>query len=121
MTGSPVRVPAPELPAGPRSALVVATLTYADPSLRRLRAPATDAAVFAATLADPQVGAFTVTSVIDQRFGDIAQAIEGFLAGRSPDELVVLYLSCHGVKDSRGRLYYAASDTIKDLLAATAV
>ena len=40
----------PDLPAGPRSALIVAATIYQDPQLRQLRAPATDAVELAACL-----------------------------------------------------------------------
>src|SRR4051794_35872745 len=121
MTGSPAHRPAPELPPGPRTALVVATASYADPVLRRLRAPATDAAELAAVLADPQVGGFEVTSVLDPTAQQLRIAVVDFLAGRGPEELVVVYLSCHGLTDARRRLYFAATDTAQARLAATGV
>jgi len=37
-------------------------------------------------------------------------AIQRFLADRSPDETVLLYLACHAIRD-RARLYFAATDT----------
>jgi hypothetical protein len=121
MHGSPVKRPAPELPPGPRLALVVATTTYADESLRRLRAPAWDAADLAEVLADRAIGGFTVISVIDQSAQRILLAVADFLHGRSPDDLLVVYLSCHGVLDARRQLYLAATDTRKDRLAATGI
>ena len=66
MPGSPGTVPAPDLPSGPRLALVIATTTYTDPELRRLRAPAQDAADLRQVLADPDIGGFTITSVINK-------------------------------------------------------
>src|SRR5262249_14696749 len=52
---------------------------------------------------------------------EIRRAIGTFLAGCGVDDLVVLYLSCHGVLDARGRLYFAATDTVKTQLSATGV
>ncbi|GEM_PF-2629261 len=121
MSGSPVRLPAPDLPSAPRSALVIATVTYADASLRALRAPADDAAELAAVLADPLVGGFAVTSLIDAEAARIRVEVDEFLSNRTPDEVVVLYLSCHGVTDARRRLHFAATDTVKARLASTAV
>jgi len=43
-------------PAGSRLALVIATGMYTDAGLRRLRAPAQDAADLALILADPGIG-----------------------------------------------------------------
>ncbi|WP_256449443.1 caspase, EACC1-associated type [Kutzneria sp. CA-103260] len=110
----------PELP-GPRLALVVATSTYTDPEMTQLRAPAQDAAAVVDVLAAPEIGGFTVTSMLDRPEHEIRRAIGAFLADRGRDDLVVLYLSCHGVLDARGRLYFAATDTVKGQLAATGI
>jgi Caspase domain len=121
MVGSPATLPAPDLPAGRRLALVVATTRYADTTLRQLRAPARDAADLRDLLADPKVGGFAVTSVVDGTAQRVRLALEEFLAGREPDDLLLVYLSCHGLVDLRRRLYFAATDTLKDRLASTGV
>jgi WD domain, G-beta repeat/Caspase domain len=114
-------VPAPDLPSGLRSALIIATATYEDAGLGRLRAPGRDAAGLAGVLGDQEIGGFAVTQVIDQGKGQIELSIARFLSGRDTRELVVVYLSCHGVLDGRGRLYFAATDTKTELLSATGV
>jgi Caspase domain/WD domain, G-beta repeat len=111
----------PDPPPGPRLALVVATGTYTDPGLSRLRAPARDADDLAQILADPGIGGFAVTTVIDQPAHQVRLAIEEFLNGRSTGDLLLVYLSCHGLLDARRRLYFAATDTRKDLLGSTGV
>jgi hypothetical protein len=100
---------------------VIATGTYTDLGLRRLRAPARDAADLARVLADPGIGGFTVNTVIDQPAQQIRLAVEDFLAERGTGDLLLVYLSCHGLLDARRRLYFAASDTRKDRLGATGV
>ena len=119
--GLPGTLPLPELPAENRSALVIATGVYADAQLAGLRAPARDAADLAAVLGDPELGGFEVTSLIDRDAHDIRVGVEEFIADRAPDDLLVVYLSCHGVRDAPGRLYFAAADTRKTLLASTGV
>ena len=94
---------------------------YLDGSLRRLRAPAGDAAELRDLLADPEIGGFAVTSVVNERAQRMRLAIEDFLADRRPDDLLLVYLSCHGLMDARRRLYFAARDTIKNRLAASGV
>jgi hypothetical protein len=121
MPGSAAMAPTADLPPGPRLALVVATGTYADLGLRRLRAPARDAVDLAQVLADPGIGGFTVTTVIDKPAQQIRLAVEDFLAGRGAGDLLLVYLSCHGLLDARRRLYFAAADTRKDRLGATGV
>ena len=114
-------VPAADLLPGPRLALVVATTTYTDPGLCQLRAPARDAVDLAQVLSDPGIGGFAVTTVIDQPSHQIRLAVEDFLDGRGTGDLLVVYLSCHGLLDARRRLYFAATDTRKDRLGATGV
>jgi hypothetical protein len=121
MPGSPGTSPAADQPPGDRLALVVATGTYSDPRLRRLRAPAQDAADLVQVLADPGIGSFTVTTVIDQPAQEIRLAIENFLADRGTGDLLLVYLSCHGKLDDYRRLYLAATDTRLDRLGATGV
>lgn len=106
---------------GERLALIVATTDYADSELRHLRAPATDAADLAAVLADPAIGDFTVTTVLDEPAPAIRLAIEDFLADRGIGDLLLVYLSCHGLLDAHRRLYFAATDTRKNRLGSTGV
>ena len=113
--------PAADPPPGERLALVVAIGTYTDAGLRRLRAPARDAADLAQVLADPDIGGFTVTTVIDQPAQQVRLAVEDFLDGRGTGDLLLVYLSCHGLLDVRRRLYFAATDTRKDRLGATGI
>jgi uncharacterized RDD family membrane protein YckC len=121
MPGWPAMPPAPDAPPESRRALVVATGSYADVGLRRLRAPARDAASLARVLADPMIGGFTVTTVIDKSAQQIRLAVEDFLDGRGTGELLLVYLSCHGLLDGYRKLYFAAADTRRDRLAATGV
>jgi hypothetical protein len=108
--------------SGPRRvALLVATSTYDDPGLARLVSPAQDAEALAAVLAAPSIGGFEVSSVEDATSGEIGQQMEDFAAERDRADLMLLYLSCHGLKDEQGRLYFAARNTRRDRLRSTAV
>jgi hypothetical protein len=108
-------------PPGPRAALVIATTRYQDPDLRQLRAPAHDAQALAEVLADPGIGSFTVTAVVNADERQARRAIDVFLSGRGVGDVVVVYLSCHGVLDRRNRLYFATADTIKTQLSSTGI
>ena len=121
MPGWPAMPPAADPLSGSRLALVVAIGTYADPGLSRLRAPARDAEDLAQVLADPGIGGFAVTTMIDQSAHQIRLAVEDFLDGRGTGDLLLVYLSCHGLLDAHRRLYFAATDTRKDRLGATGV
>jgi tetratricopeptide (TPR) repeat protein len=120
-SGVGLTIPAPQFASEKRSALVIATSAYEDETLQRLRSPATDARELARVLGDPEIGGFDVTVLPDQGAHELRLGVEDFLHDRALDEVVLLYLSCHGVLDARGRLYFAASNTRKDRLASTGV
>jgi hypothetical protein len=117
----PVFIAAPALPPGSRHALVITTSMYLDLRLRRLRSPVKDAEDLAVVLADPSIGGFEVSTLIDQTESRIRREIAAFLAERGSDETVLVYLSCHGIQDARGRLLFAATDTDTRYPHATAV
>jgi uncharacterized RDD family membrane protein YckC len=106
---------------GTRSALIVASDDYADPGLRRLRAPASDARALAAVLRDPNIGGFDVRTLLNQPAYEVNEAVEEFFDERRPDDLLLLHFSSHGVKDEAGELYFAAANTKLRRLGATAV
>lgn len=107
--------------AGVRDALLIATGKYHNKRLKRLRSPVQDARQLAAVLEDPSVGSFHVDSVIDKPHYEIAQLIEKFFQNRSPGDLLLVHLSCHGIKDHDGLLYFATVNTDPDLPASTAI
>src|SRR4051812_45649898 len=106
---------------GTRSALIVATANYDDSRLARLRAPAKDAEALAAVLGDEDIGDFEVDVALDQPHAVVSRALSRFLRDRRPEDALLLHLSCHGIKDEHGDLYFAASDTESEDLDATAV
>jgi hypothetical protein len=72
-------------------------------------------------LADPTIGGFEVEVVANEAHWVVTRRIADFLNDRRPEDLVLLYLSGHGIKDDEGHLYFAASNTELDSLEATAV
>jgi caspase domain-containing protein len=106
---------------GSRIALVIANAEYADPGLSRLTAPASDATALAEVLADPEVGGFDVRVLENESAQQIRFAVEDFFADRSPEDLLLLHFSCHGLKNAAGELFLAVADTKPTRLASTAV
>jgi Caspase domain len=106
---------------GTRSALIIASDQYADPGLRRLRAPAADARALAAVLREPEIGGFEVRTLLNEPAHEVNLAVEEFFADRRADDLLLMHFSCHGVKDEDGELYFAMTSTRLRRLAATAV
>jgi ABC-type multidrug transport system ATPase subunit len=106
---------------GTRSALIVASDQYADPGLRRLQAPASDARALAEVLRNPNIGGFEVRTLLNEPSHAVNRAVEEFFADRRPGDLLLLHFSCHGIKNLDGELYFATPDTELSVLAATAV
>lgn len=104
-----------------RDAFIVASDTYSDPQLRQLRAPGRDAQELADVLRHPDIGDFSVRVSMNQPYYEVRVALEDFLANRSPDDVLLLHFSCHGIKDEAGRLFLACSDTRTDRLNATGI
>ena len=75
----------------------------------------------AEVLADPAVGGYRVTTLLNQPGHVVSEEIEGFFAEGRLDDLLLLYMSCHGFKDVAGHLYFCLSTTKLDRLAATGV
>jgi molecular chaperone DnaJ len=109
------------LGTGRRDALLIATGAYDDRTLSTLRSPGQDCTGLAGVLADPRIGGFQTEQLKDARAHEAMRALERFFQNRSRDDLLLLHVSCHGIKDDDGHLYFAARDTDRDLPASTAV
>jgi DNA polymerase III beta subunit len=104
-----------------REALIIANETYSDPVLEKLQAPAGDALELSEVLGDPEIGNFVVKTLVDKPSYEVQRAIDEFFHGRRVDDLLLLYFSGHGIKDSGGHLFYAMSNTNSSFLRSTAV
>ena len=114
-------MPQPEETPARREALIVAADVYEDPKLRALRAPARDAQELARVLGDPEVGDFRVGASLNEPDHMVRRKISEFFRDRSRDDLLLLHVSCHGLKDEDGTLYFATSNTAVEHLEATAI
>jgi Caspase domain len=106
---------------GRRQALLVAADQYQANSLSGLRSPAHDVEALSRVLADPAIGDFDVEQVFNRPTHEITAAIEELFSDKRPDDVLLLYFSCHGVKDDSGRLFFAAVNTFLNRLASSAV
>ncbi len=97
-----------------RFALLVAATRFEDARLVPLAAPAEDAAMLAEILSDPERCGYEVSTCIDAPSADVRRRINRFFRDREPDDLLLLYISTHGLKDESGSLYFAAADTSID-------
>jgi hypothetical protein len=104
-----------------RFALFVSSSSYADGGLAQLPSAARDAVELGELFSDPQVGPFMVTTLESPTAQEMRLALEDLFVDATPEDLVVLYLSGHGLKDMQGNLYFAAHDTRANRLRSTAV
>jgi hypothetical protein len=93
-----------------RYALIVANGLYEDATLRKLRAPTHDAAALRRVLSDPLIGGFDADVFANEPEHMLRRRIYAFFDNRAPDDLL-LHISCHGLKDVGGELYFAARDS----------
>ncbi|MET7294962.1 chaperonin GroEL [Streptomyces griseoloalbus] len=106
-----------------RKALLIATAEYDDPQWNPLKAPLRDAEELAAVLGDPGIGHYEVTRVLNQPAYAIQRQLQRFFTEARRDDELLVYFSCHGIKDYDESLYFAGTDTLKepDLLESYAV
>ncbi|MFC8661925.1 caspase family protein [Streptomyces sp. NPDC057199] len=108
---------------GVREALIVATSAYADPQLSRLSAPGHDAQSLGEVLSAPDIGGCTIRMALDEPAQVLRRKVQEFFVRRRTDDQLLIYFSCHGIKDDEGHLYFAGTDTEHDpdLLESTGV
>jgi branched-chain amino acid transport system substrate-binding protein len=106
---------------GKRVALLVGCSDYQDRKFHPLPAPVQDLDAFRPVLADQTIGDFTVSTLLNEPSRTVSVQIERFFSHHKPDDHLLLYFSCHGILDPRGRLYFVAADTKKELLEATGI
>ncbi|MGH3324457.1 MAG: type VII secretion protein EccCb, partial [Streptomyces sp.] len=83
-----------------------------DPGLNQLRSPVRGASELEALLKDESVGRFDFVRALTNRpKEEIEREIEALLSNRAPDDLVLLYLACHGIRNDTDRLFFATIGT----------
>jgi hypothetical protein len=105
-----------------RLALLICTKTYQDPRLARLGGSDSNPYPLAALLRDHAVGNFDeVELLIDRPAEEIRQQIANLFHRRKRHDVLLLYFWGHGLVAESGQLYLAATDTILNALAETAI
>ncbi len=72
-------------------------------------------------LADRDIGNFQIDRLVNQSSARGSKRIEDFFRDRNPDDLLLVYFSCHGILDQAGQLYFTTPDTDEKLLDTTAI
>ncbi|MFE0265465.1 AAA domain-containing protein [Nocardiopsis alba] len=101
-----------------RTAILIGVNRYAD--LEDLRSPRVDVRELERVLRDN--GHYhRIETLVDPGREQAMEVLEGVLENAKPKDLVLVSFSGHGVKDTRGRLYLAFSDTRRKRLETTAL
>ncbi len=107
---------------GRKIALVIGNSEYDDASLARLITPSEDVNDLATLLKSPDIGGFDeVSALVNESATPLRRSIARLFAQKTPDDLLLLYFSGHGVLDDQGQLYLAVKDTERELLSGTAI
>ena len=61
------------------------------------------------------------STLVNEAATNVRKAVARLFKEKSPDDLLLLYFSGHGVLDDQGHLYLAVKDTERDLLSGTAI
>lgn len=104
-----------------RLALIIANSEYGNPDISQLSSPIDDAKNLAEVLGDPNIGNFKLKTLINEPKDKTEEEIETFFVDSKHEDLLLLYISCHGIVDKRGHLYFAAFNTKPKLLQSTAI
>ncbi|MFD9945817.1 caspase domain-containing protein [Nonomuraea sp. NPDC059023] len=99
-----------------REALMIVTVTQTDPGMAQLRTPASDTDA----LGEALLAGFALRKLINGTPGEVLAEITAFLAGREPDDVLLLYVACHAVA-TPGGLLLTTSTTGREDPAATSV
>ncbi|MEP7026785.1 MAG: caspase family protein, partial [Actinomycetota bacterium] len=107
--------------SGQRKALIIANDDYEHQGLGQLLAPSADAAALSSVLGDEQIGDFAVAVARNEQAHVISERIEELFSDARSADVLLLHLSCHGLKSESGELFFAAVNTRPDRLGSTAV
>lgn len=106
---------------GQRKALIIANDRYDHEGLRQLLSPVADAEALGRVLGDADVGGFEVRVVHNEPAHVMGAHVEDLFSEAKPDDVLLVHLSCHGLKSESGELYFAASNTRPNRLGSTAL
>ena len=104
-----------------RRALILANGTFTDAKIAPLASPVADAKRLCDLLKRADVGGYNVTLCTDADFATVRIKIQKFFASATYDDMNLILISGHGIKDRSGKLHFATSDTQIDLLRATSL
>lgn len=104
-----------------RLALIVATDAYEYSDLSQLASPWEDAEALAEVLGDEDIGGFRVEVLHNEPHYVLAEAIETLFIDCGYDSTVLVHFACHGIKNDRGELFLAATNSKINRLGSTAI
>ena len=107
--------------AGRRSALLIGADTYLPP-FPKLAAPSRDIQAIAQVLQNQAIGGYEVTRLLNRNESELKDAILPFFEEAAEEDTLLIYFSCHGIRDWRsGDLYFVTPQTVRERFQAHAL
>ena len=104
-----------------RYALIIGCDFFNDKKLNNLKGPHNDVRSIETLLSDESVGAYKVERIYNAKAGKLRVKLEEFFIQRKFGDSILIYYSGHGIKNNRGDLFFAATDTNYGLLQSTSI
>ncbi len=104
-----------------RRALLIGTELYRDERFPRLPSTRADVDQLADVLGDRTIGGFSVTTSANPTSEQMRGTIQAFCADAVADDVVLIYISGHGLRHPDGEFVFVTSDTDADLPGDTGV
>lgn len=102
-------------------ALLIGNGTFEDQRIPPLASPVLDSQIFGRLLAQPEVGDYDVKVCVDCPSWEVRREIQRFFDNADFDDVLLIYLSGHGLKDSEGKLHFGTRDTDRDAINASSL
>lgn len=97
-----------------RLALLIANNEYDHPPLQQLTSPINNVTRLATILADPAIGNFSVSTLINESLRTVQRAVTDLLRQKKSEDVILIYFSGHGILNSRRVLHLALKETEED-------
>lgn len=104
-----------------RIAILIGNGLFDSETIQDLKAPKNDVRLLGKALASEGLGNFEVFIYQDKNSYSLQKDIEFFFKKASFNDVVLFYYSGHGLKDSKGDLYFSTKDSDPNLLNSTAM
>lgn len=106
---------------GKHKAMILVMLNQQDDRAKELLPVGVDTSALEKALRNQDAGCFEVSVLESGSLIEVKAAVEAFFNDCDPEDVLLLYIACQGVKSLDGKMYFAVADTDIHYLISTAV